>query len=304
MEETIQKQNDYSNITAWHRAGIDGKGVVVWDCESASEHGKTTRNRVLHSAPASTVLVTSAECKFSNKEVIYAEVTVDGEKMSIEDFIVKNNIKILTKSVGGGTAEGLAESKFWNDLKEKYNLIFFNSAGNDGEEGCGGAFPPDVAIYVGACTLSDKGKVNRAGYSAVGKQLDFMTFTGVWSGTSFAAPYLAGMAALLVQKNPSITQEEVYEYFKEHSMDFGDEGRDNYYGEGVVIMGEPITKTQIRLPINKEVMYVNGTEKRIDQPAVIDTTTNRTLVPVRAIAEAFGATVEWDNKNREVLIEL
>jgi hypothetical protein len=47
-------------------------------------------------------------------------------------------------------------------------------------------------------------------------------------------------------------------------------------------------------------MYVNDTVKVLDVPAQI--VNNRTLVPVRAISEAFGAKVEWNGEIRTVTI--
>jgi branched-chain amino acid transport system substrate-binding protein len=52
--------------------------------------------------------------------------------------------------------------------------------------------------------------------------------------------------------------------------------------------------------INQYVL--NGVQQTMDSPAVI--VNSRTFVPVRLIAETFGADVEWDNKTRTVTITL
>lgn len=50
---------------------------------------------------------------------------------------------------------------------------------------------------------------------------------------------------------------------------------------------------------NRE-MYINGEEKMMDvAPVIID---NRTLVPVRFVAEAFDCDVDWDGDNNAVYI--
>ena len=57
---------------------------------------------------------------------------------------------------------------------------------------------------------------------------------------------------------------------------------------------------KISLTIDSSVMYVNGKAVSLDSPAcVVD---NRTLVPIRAISEAYNATVDWDNNTRTVNI--
>ena len=56
----------------------------------------------------------------------------------------------------------------------------------------------------------------------------------------------------------------------------------------------------ISLGIDNPTMIVNNKKVELDQPAcIID---ERTLVPVRAISEAYGTTVDWDQANKTVLI--
>ncbi len=59
-------------------------------------------------------------------------------------------------------------------------------------------------------------------------------------------------------------------------------------------------ETIVSLTINSNVINVNGEEKIIDTPAMI--VNDRTLVPVRAISEAFDCTVEWDGETYTVII--
>lgn len=56
----------------------------------------------------------------------------------------------------------------------------------------------------------------------------------------------------------------------------------------------------IRLTIDSNIMYVNGNTVVLDTPACV--VNERTLVPVRAISEAFNTTVDWDNDTRTVII--
>jgi subtilisin family serine protease len=57
---------------------------------------------------------------------------------------------------------------------------------------------------------------------------------GGWSGTSFASPVAAGVAALLVAQNPQITNSQIVNVLKQNSDDLGAAGFDNYYGYGRV----------------------------------------------------------------------
>lgn len=58
--------------------------------------------------------------------------------------------------------------------------------------------------------------------------------------------------------------------------------------------------TTIQLTINNPTMYVNGTPITLDSPACL--INDRTLVPVRAISEAFKTNVDWDGNNSIVKI--
>lgn len=58
--------------------------------------------------------------------------------------------------------------------------------------------------------------------------------------------------------------------------------------------------TKISLTIGDNMLYINDIAKTLDVPAILSN--NRTLVPVRAISEAFSCSVEWDNDSRTVII--
>ncbi len=58
--------------------------------------------------------------------------------------------------------------------------------------------------------------------------------------------------------------------------------------------------TTIQLTINSSTMYVNGNAVTLDSPACM--VNDRTLVPVRAIAEAYNTTVSWDEATQTVNI--
>ncbi|MFC1624616.1 putative Ig domain-containing protein, partial [Candidatus Omnitrophota bacterium] len=54
------------------------------------------------------------------------------------------------------------------------------------------------------------------------------------SGTSMACPHVSGMAALILKKNPALSQEEVRDRICFFSDDLGDAGKDIYFGYGRV----------------------------------------------------------------------
>ncbi|MGN0149259.1 MAG: copper amine oxidase N-terminal domain-containing protein [Clostridia bacterium] len=56
----------------------------------------------------------------------------------------------------------------------------------------------------------------------------------------------------------------------------------------------------VTLQINSNTLYRNGESKTLDVPArLVD---DRTLVPIRAVAEAFDYNVDWDGTAQTVTI--
>jgi hypothetical protein len=304
--EQIVSELKYSGLDKWHQAGFRGQGINVWNTEGETgQHSDIVTRRITDAAPDCNVIRGQLGASYTNDTVLSANVLYQNVMYSVENFIKTFNINVVTRSVGGGSATGQAESKFWQTLREKYNLVFFNSAGNDGigdgEEylnSCGGALPPDVAIYCGACNLVN-GKPRRANYSSVGQELDFMNFTGVWGGTSFAAPYTAGEAAVLKDRYGEMSWEEIFKYFYMIREDMGEAGLDVFTGHGLPRFRDP-GKKYIRLTVDAKTYKVDGEELPIDTSPI--NKEGNVFVPVRAISEGLGKKVEWNGVTKEILI--
>ena len=100
---------------------------------------------------------------------------------------------------------------------------------------------PDV-ITVSATTSSDA----LASWSNTGNHIDLASpgtsiYTtnrgggyGSWSGTSFSSPIVAGVAALVISANPSLTASQIQDILKQSADDLGTAGWDAQYGWGRV----------------------------------------------------------------------
>ena len=289
------KQREYVDIPKWHDAGHDGEGIVAFhDDLDDGGHNYACVDIIQTILPKAKVL--SGQINHSSKNGVVTECTVHcnetKELMPLEHFIVKYNVSLINNSTSSGNGRNNSPfAVFMRDLIKKYNLIGTGAYGNFGE---------DSNKFQGAFIMVSGVRNNMTSYGVRGLDCDFSMFMGFQEGTSFAAPFLCGMAGLYKSKYKDITQSEVYALFKSNCEDLGADGKDEVWGWGLPIMIEP-NKRMVTLTIGSNVMTVDGQKIFLDTEPVIDSN-NRTLVPVRAIAEAFGYKVEWLPKEKEVLI--
>src|SRR5690606_37117876 len=103
---------------------------------------------------------------------------------------------------------------------------------------------PGMVIIAGS--VDDNGAISSFSNRARGYQTHFLSALGesvqvtiggdTWliSGTSFAAPQIAGAVALLAQAFPDLTPLEIVEILMVTAQDVGPAGPDNTYGMGIM----------------------------------------------------------------------
>ncbi len=168
------------------------------------------------------------------------------------EWAVAQGADVLNLSLGGGNFGSHCDN---DPLAAKVNwavsqgLVVVVSSGNDGA-GVSSPACASGAIAVGAVDKSDV----RASWSNYGEALDIVapgvdilstyscraagdcrSYWYAWgSGTSMSAPFIAGTAALVLQKNPGYTVDEVKEAIYSTALDLGTAGWDQYFGYGRV----------------------------------------------------------------------
>ena len=200
-------------------------------------------------------------------------------------------------------------------------------AGNMDEEGCLNVVKNDVFKAIAAYKLV-KGKLKKEYFSSVGEEVDFASLDNLratWdnkkhTGTSFSAPLFASMVGLvqdffICNTGKQLPYDKLLEFVKDNCVDIEEEGRDNKTGYGLFILPDPETidikkymedyvemkEKRIVLKIGSNIAVVDGEEKKLDAAPIIKN--DRTMVPIRFIAEELGYNVEWDALTREVIIE-
>lgn len=223
---------------------------------------------------------------------------------------------IFTTSAGNKGKQGLggfAESGVWisvgavgyNDSKKEIYLKDYSSIGNE----------LDVVGFSGLYVHD-----GRPGYENRVFQQE---------GTSFSQPFIVGMIALVQQfflekAGRTLYQDEIMKLIQDNVMDLGAKGSDSEYGYGLFVLPESesidVDKYLIRstgfqeiskppkecdnvkivLQINNKTAYVDDKPVELDVAPKIEN--NRTLVPLRFVAENLGCKVEWNQNTKTITI--
>ena len=196
------------------------------------------------------------------------------------DYAVANGAKVINISLGGpGTINNRLRASVRSAVEA--GLIVVVAAGNDGlanltpfaaelsRAGSGGVVVVgSVDQNYAISDFSNKAGTNQQQYlTARGEGIccvyengeifvDNEGFVYLFSGTSFAAPQVAGAAALLAQAFPNLTGREIAEILLASAFDAGDTGADAVYGQGILDIFaafQPIGTTAIagqRVPLS------------------------------------------------------
>jgi subtilisin len=155
------------------------------------------------------------------------------------EWAVSNNLDILNMSFGGSSGSKTLQKAVDNAYNN--GMLLIAATGNNGYDRKGTITYPakyDSVIAVGAVDQLN----NRANFSSVGRELELMA-PGVeiqstvpggyasYNGTSMAAPHTTGVAALLSQTKPGLTNVQIRNTLKETAVILGDSF---LYGNGLV----------------------------------------------------------------------
>ncbi|MDW8290420.1 MAG: Ig-like domain-containing protein [Armatimonadota bacterium] len=117
-----------------------------------------------------------------------------------------------------------------------------------------------------------------------------------WSGTSFSAPVVAGVAALVIAANPALTGRQVMQVLVESCDDFGATGWDTTYGWGRVNAQKAVQRA-LSGNIGGDTMPPSV---QITSPAAGSTVSNTVIVSVSAADNVGVASVSLTLNGVEV----
>ena len=231
---------DYLGITRFQKAGYKGEGVTIVSRESLSTHGAKIIDVIKQVAPEANILY---KLNYQNGGL--------------------NNIDVYTTSYFQ-SSDTLDRSKAASKEMAEHDVFLCCAVGNEGEDGITHLATQSWWTSIGACNLVN-GKPIRMYYSSVSEELDFMsmtnldTTTGTFTGTSCATPVFASMVALaqnffMKKAGRKLTNKEMLNFIKDNSIDLGEGGKDEYYGNGLFVLPDPETIEINRYMEEKEEM--------------------------------------------------
>ncbi|MGG4012815.1 S8 family peptidase [Bacillus smithii] len=161
------------------------------------------------------------------------------------DWAIANKMDIINMSFGTST-----DSKILHDLVDKAyksGILLVAAGGNNGNSSGTGDTVEYPAKYNSVVAVSSlNSNKNRSVFSATGPEIEVSapgenivsTYLNgeyaVGSGTSMAAPHVAGMLALLKQLHPNELNSQLRAEAEKEAMDLGKKGKDDWYGYGMV----------------------------------------------------------------------
>ena len=160
--------------------------------------------------------------------------------ISAIDWAVDNNINIINMSFGSTSYSVALESAI--KLAYDNNILIVASAGNNGvQQGDSMTYPAKFKEVIAVGAVDEQN--NRASFSSAGTEMDLVApgvniystqkdgTYGIKSGTSMAAPHVAGVAALLWSKNLKLSNSTISGLLDLSALDIGDA---TIYGNGLV----------------------------------------------------------------------
>lgn len=138
----------------------------------------------------------------------------------------------------------------------KKNVVMVSAAGNDGSNQP--TYPSAYPEVISVAAVDYNG--NRASFSNYGDYIDIAA-PGVYipstyfheqyaalSGTSMAAPHVAGLAALIKSANPDLTSSQVIRIIKKSAIDLGEQGKDTHFGNGLIDVNSALQEASREKP--------------------------------------------------------
>jgi subtilisin family serine protease len=237
-----------------YAGGIEQPGQAGWGehgtCMASiiAGHGRGGPNGMLGAAPGAHVL--SVRVIRDDDAPDIGGATTDATPISDGiKYAVDHGVRVISMSLGGSDSGGASDSTPEADAIRyalDHNVVVVVAAGNSGDKGDAIQFPGAERGVITVAAVDSSGQ--HAAFSTTGWDVA-VSAPGVnlpcdaadsddeymlGDGTSQATAYVAGIAALVVAKNPGLSPAQVRDILEQTARDKPAGGRDDQYGFGIV----------------------------------------------------------------------
>lgn len=247
-----QDHPDINQLSGMDFTGDDYDGGPGNECDN---HGTTVAGCV--TARINNTLGTvgiAPDCKIISARIGVATVPCNGTWSGNYSWTVDalawaevQGARVSNNSNSYGSTSSAVAAKYASTYAN--GMVHFASAGNDGVPTSG--FPASLSTVNSVSAIDPDGEL--AGFSSYGPDLSVtapgvLIYTtdrtgsdgyyigdyGYVQGTSFSAPYAAGVAALIISVEPTLTAVDVEDKLRCTAEDIGDPGWDELFGYGLI----------------------------------------------------------------------
>ncbi|MBI3312496.1 MAG: S8 family serine peptidase [Candidatus Omnitrophica bacterium] len=217
--KVVSGYNFVNNTTSTQSAGIGQD----W-------HGTASSGRILDGAGGANIELMPVQVFGSSGGASWSTI------IKAINYAVDNGAQVINMSLGGMAGSPLVQQAI--DRATEKGILVVASAGNHGTEA-----PAYPASYNGVLSVAASNEAGRkAGFSAYGSTVDLTApgdtmkllshgGTRMSQGTSFSAPFITGMLALLKSAFPSLTAGQAEEVLKSKARPLSDMNNPRYDGK-------------------------------------------------------------------------
>ncbi|MCI0514599.1 S8 family serine peptidase, partial [candidate division KSB1 bacterium] len=241
----------------------DNGDYLGWDNDPLDENGHGTAVAGIIAATGNNgrgIIGIAPDCRLLNLKAGTARGLLEEDDVATALlYAVAMGARIINMSFGDAVASPLLHDVMI--YAHEMNCILIASAGNSATDAI--HYPSGFAetIAVGALTTN----LQLASYSNFGATIDLVApGVNIWTtrlknkyenfgGTSAAAPFVAGVAALVLSHRPALSNQEVRSCLQISAVDLGVPGWDAFYGAGRLdafraLQTDNATMVRIRVP--------------------------------------------------------
>lgn len=169
----------------------------------------------------------------------YSKSVIEGIRYAISKHCRVISLS-LSDTVYDASMEAAIEQVY---AKSNDSVLFVASGGNTGKQEYRYPSSYENVLSVSALNYSAKNTAYTIASSTYNNRIDAAAPGGT---TSAATPYVAGVAALIFQMNPSLTAAECADIITSTAKDAGSKGYDQHYGYGIIQPLAAVQKAKFR----------------------------------------------------------